>query len=70
LEIIMDKIYPPTPKQPNPDLWELIEPLNWLELECTCNPDPPEGTAILCPACKQYFEEKYGLAIPFMEGEL
>ena len=25
-------------------------------LDCTCLPDPPEGTAPLCPSCRKFFE--------------
>lgn len=50
-------------KYPNADLvsdTELSPPLPNAAgddyLECTCQPDPPNGTAPLCPACRAFFE--------------
>jgi hypothetical protein len=58
-----DKIYPTIPPGATKDFFEIHEPLDYREIECTCK--HPED---LCESCKLYFEEKYGSAIP-IEGE-
>ncbi len=50
----MNKIYPSLPAHPTKDFYEMIEPLDIVELNCTCNPDSTE----MCQSCKQYFENE------------
>ena len=44
------KIYPSLPAHPIKDFYEMIEPLDIIELNCTCNLEE------MCQSCKQYFE--------------
>jgi hypothetical protein len=45
------KIYPILPAHTTKDFYEMIEPLDIIEMECTCNPDDIE----MYESCKRYF---------------
>ena len=63
----MNKIYPSLPAHTTKDYYEMIEPLDVIELECECK-DAREHWKYrdwhgyeeeeMCQSCKQYFENE------------
>ncbi len=47
-------IYPSLPTHATKDFYEMIEPLDIVELNCTCNLESTE----MCQSCKQYFKKE------------
>jgi len=48
----MTKIYPHLPAHATKDFYEMVEPLDLVEINCTCKPPFEEK----CSSCKQYYE--------------
>ena len=49
--------YPTLPDYATKDYYEMIDPLDLVEMNCRCNHDD-DGKLIECDSCKQYFESK------------
>ena len=47
----MTKIYPHIPANATKDFYEMYEPLDLVEINCTCKPPFEE----MCDSCKRYY---------------